>query len=229
MHSHQSNKPPLFIPPKPEDCDDDTNDEEDGPDESNFSQGLKNALRASNIDFETTADSNNIDFEYVDEDDKNSEYFTPGWACYPKREMGKYMSLASMTFLNTLYVRGNTDKAGRVTADRARIDLITEVNHADWYEQAFCTETRIKAFFSAQNTGQLNQINKEMVRLSSNEQVPQNTTDENDDDQMELLIDNAIIEQIVIMQEKEVEGTLTLTLEDETNKDNGVLPEENND
>ena len=68
-----------------------------------------------------------------------------------------------------------------------------------------------------------------MVRLSSNEQVPQNTTDENDDDQMELLIDNAIIEQIVTMQEKEVEGTLTLTLEDETNKDNGVLPEENND
>ena len=182
-----------------------------------------------NIDFETAVDSTNIAFEYVDEDDKNSEYFTPGWACYPKREMGKYMSLASMTFLNTLYVRGNTDKARRVTADRARIDLIADVNYADSYEQAFCTETIIKAFFSAQNTGQLNQINKEMVRLSSNEQVPQNTTYDNDDDQMELLIDNAIIEQIVTMQEKEVEGTLTLTLEDETNKDNGVLPEENND
>ena len=151
--SRQSNKPPLFIPPKPEDYDDDIDDEEDSPDKSNFSQGLKNALRASNTDFETAADSTNIAFEYVDEDDKNSEYFAPGWACYPKREMSKYMSLASMTFLNTLYVRGNIDKARRVTADRARIELITEVNHADWYEHAFCTETRIKAFFSAQNTG----------------------------------------------------------------------------
>ena len=26
LHSHQSNKPPLFIPQKPEDCDDDTDD-----------------------------------------------------------------------------------------------------------------------------------------------------------------------------------------------------------
>ena len=68
-----------------------------------------------------------------------------------------------------------------------------------------------------------------MVRLSSHDQVPQNTTDDNDDDHMELLIENAIIEQIVTMQENEVEDTLTLTLEDETNEDNGLLPEENND
>ena len=68
-----------------------------------------------------------------------------------------------------------------------------------------------------------------MVRLSSDEQVAQNTTNDNDDDRMELLIQNAIIEQIVTMQEKQVEDTRTSTLEDETNKDNGVLPEENDD
>ena len=41
VSSHQSNKPPLFIPDKPEESIDDMAEGEDILKESNFSQGLK--------------------------------------------------------------------------------------------------------------------------------------------------------------------------------------------
>ena len=42
--------------------------------------------------------------------------------------MGEHMCLASMTFLNKLFVRGNTDKSMRVTADRNQQEWITKLN-----------------------------------------------------------------------------------------------------
>ena len=96
------------------------------------------------------------------------------------------MCLVSMTFLNKLFVRGSTDKARRVTADMARIDLIADVIYTDWYEQAFCTETRVKAFFSAKGVGQVKQINKELQRLASSGNGAQTIANRDDDAQQEV-------------------------------------------
>ena len=95
--------------------------------------------------------------------------------------MGEHMCLVSMTFLNKLFIRGNTDKTRRVTADRAHIDCIADVIYTDWYEQSFCTETKIKAFFSAKGVGQVEQINKELQRLASGGNVAKNITNRDDD------------------------------------------------
>ena len=93
------------------------------------------------------------------EDDSNRKQFTSGWACYPKNVKSMYIKLAAMQRLKALFVRGNTDKVRRVTADRARLVILEGTALNDWYEQALVTDTSVKAFFSAKASGQLNLIN----------------------------------------------------------------------
>ena len=79
--------------------------------------------------------------------------------------------------------QSNTEKTRRVTVDRVRINLIADVIYIDWYEQALCTETRIKAFFSAKDVWQVKQIDKDLQRLASGGNVTQTIAKQDDDAQ----------------------------------------------
>ena len=64
------------------------------------------------------------------------------------------MNLESLTMLHSIFTRGNASKCRRYSADRAQALLFEEVAHKDWYEQAFVTEIRIKAFFAMSSANQ---------------------------------------------------------------------------
>ena len=68
-----------------------------------------------------------------------------------------------MQFLNSLFVEGNKNKARRVTADRVVIRLQQEVLAANWFEQSFITEARVKAFFGLSATAQQKLIQSALV------------------------------------------------------------------
>ena len=48
---------------------------------------------------------------------------------------------------NEIKERGESNKAKRISADRAQVLLYEVIAKIDWYEQALATEVKIKAFF----------------------------------------------------------------------------------
>ena len=71
-----------------------------------------------------------------------------GWACYPKMEKSRQLSIPTLNKLHDLFVTGNEDKARRITASRARSIIIQEIASRDWYEQSILTGVKIKIFFA---------------------------------------------------------------------------------
>ena len=154
IKSHASSRNALFV------SDDkvranNTLHENNDDNENEYATAIKSALQIADADFGTQNDAIQIQPQYELLTNEMNTYFSPGWARYPKQKRdGKSLSLPTMQFLHVLFMEGNRDKARRVTADRAVIRLRIEVIASDWYEQAFATEQRVKAFFGLSATAQ---------------------------------------------------------------------------
>ena len=114
---------------------------------------VTNALSLSEVEHGSLPD---IVIQYKDGDVDLS----PGWACYPKQVQTKQLSISSLEKLNTLFERGNKDKAKKVSASRARALVVDDIASTDWYERSILTEAKIKAFFGLTATKQMALIQK---------------------------------------------------------------------
>ena len=147
------------------------------------------------------------------EDDNNGSYFTSGWACYPKNVKSMYMSLVTMQRLNALFIRGNTNKARRVAADRARLIVPEDTALDDWYEQALVTDTRVKAFFSAKVSGQVKLINEARERELAGDDVGSHADDEVGQ-AFETLVEQTMEEEVQEMEADQLDMMENIELEE---------------
>ena len=82
-------------------------------------------------------------------------HVVPGWACYPKKNPSKALSLPTIEMLHSLFERGYIDKSRRLSIGRARVLVVDEVARRDWYEQSIFTKAKIKTLFGTSKAQQL--------------------------------------------------------------------------
>ena len=68
------------------------------------------------------------------------------------------MTPQTIQYLHDIFVRGNTEKSNRTSADRVQLFIREEIARQNWYEQSIVSETRITSFFSMTLTSQHNLI-----------------------------------------------------------------------
>ena len=221
LQSFVSPKKPLFKADEKAVRAVDTIDESTSLD-TDYVKKIKAGLSIADVDF---GDEMNDEVGcgcHVAEDDSNQTCFASGWACYPKNVKSMYMKLATMQRLNALFVRGNTDKARRVTADRARLIILEDTALNDWYEQALVTDTRVKAFFSAKASGQLNLINEARKRQLATDNV--NRNDNNTvGEAFESLVEQTIEEEVQEIEADRLDMVENIELEEGGEDDDAEL------
>ena len=221
LQSFVSPKKPLFKADEKAVRAVDTIDESTSLD-TDYVKKIKAGLSIADVDF---GDEMNDEVGcgcYVAEDDSNQTCFASGWACYPKNVKSMYMKLATMQRLNALFVRGNTDKARRVTADRARLIILEDTALNDWYEQALVTDTRVKAFFSAKASGQLNLINEARKRQPATDNI--NRNDYNTvGEAFESLVEQTIEEEVQEIEADRLDMVENIELEEGGEDDDAEL------
>ena len=220
LKSQTSIRSPLFILDNKIVVDVDRQDRAEDQD-SSYVKVMKAALRIADVDFDDTGDTNEAALEYVADDETNKAYFSPGWACYPKRATRMHMSLETMQLLNSLFVKGNNDKAIRVSADRAQIAIVEGPAHSDWYEQALVTEARIKAFFSANIAGQKKLIDEALARRTSDDDHC-NHQNHQTDDTFETLAETIIEHDVQKLNDYSTQNADELALAEEDEEENEI-------
>ena len=207
LRSHLSSKPALFIPDERVCI---VNDEEcvAANTETDLTIIVKTALELADVDFGDNNDDEGPIIEYVPQTDDSKDYFPPGWACYPKREKCRLMTLETMQMLNNLFMRGNADKARRVSADRARLQIIKEVAYNNWYEQTLVTEERVKAFFGMNLVKQRKLINEASARLglADCDFNPVNDGNINIIDEFESSVNNEVTARVEELELQEIDA-----------------------
>ena len=148
----------------------------------------------------------------------------------PKKRGWKTYGTLYVVQIKCSFVRGNNDKARRVTADRARKFLIDETSHDDWYEQALVTETRIKAFFGATIATQHKLINSALIAENGDSVTSGDTTvplaTDAVVDGFEASVNIAVSDEIIVLEQEmlaEIDNFELLTSDnnsDSVQKDN---------